>query len=311
MLHEARCADIAERSARAADCCENVGAVGNAGRHHYIAQTLAGQRQALGVGVAHDSVVIDIRHKGHAHAAVNELAVRLVGDEVNAPALLLLRSIEYLRHHPERLLAQNSARGVVGRIYDHRRYVSLTDGILKRGHERLHIVARGRYYYDLRSGIFGKHLVFREERCEQHDLLALADERRHAYRQRRGRAGCQIYALCRYLVSGSSALLPGCGLSRRHRAGSGRVAVQTQAVPALQELDEGVLHLLRCGNIGVSYAEVENVFAAYLAAALVGVGRDNAYLVFAFAEGEHFFFYHGLFLLFWFLLIIFNSRYFT
>lgn len=73
----------------------------------------------------------------------------------------LLRGLKDLGHDPERLLAEYRTRGIVRRVYDDRRN-ALLDSVFKRRHERLHIVACRRNYQNLRSGIFGKHLVFGE-----------------------------------------------------------------------------------------------------------------------------------------------------
>ena len=57
-------------------------------RHADIADALAGQGQGLGIGVAHDGIFIQAGNEGNLYAAVHQLPVGLIGNDIDGVAVL-------------------------------------------------------------------------------------------------------------------------------------------------------------------------------------------------------------------------------
>ncbi len=87
MLDQARCADETEGAAGAADCCVDGSGVIHFIRHEDIADTLARQGEGFAVGVADQCVFIIFRQIRNLDISVDELAVRLIDDEIDRMAV--------------------------------------------------------------------------------------------------------------------------------------------------------------------------------------------------------------------------------
>ena len=83
-----------------------------------IADALAGEAQALAPGVADDGVVIDAGDPGGGDAAVDQLPVGLVGDDVDGLAELLALARQQLRELAQGLGGVDRTGGVIGGIED-------------------------------------------------------------------------------------------------------------------------------------------------------------------------------------------------
>ena len=111
---------MSQSSCGARDRVEQIDAVRTAVRHIYIADTLARQTQRLRPGIADDGVFVDVRDERHLYAVKHELAVRLVGDQIDRVTELFAHSPERRGERFERFLPINDARGIVRRIDDDR-----------------------------------------------------------------------------------------------------------------------------------------------------------------------------------------------
>ena len=83
-------------------------------RHADIADALAGQGQGLGIGVAHDGIAVHRGDEGHLHAAVYQLPVRLVGDDVDGVAVLRPLALQQPGQALQGLPGIHHAGGIVG-----------------------------------------------------------------------------------------------------------------------------------------------------------------------------------------------------
>ena len=85
--------------------------------HEHPADALTGKRQALRVAVTDDGALVDGGHPGNL-GTVGDLAIRLVGDEVDGMIRLLAATLERGSKLLEGLARIDGAHGVVGRVDD-------------------------------------------------------------------------------------------------------------------------------------------------------------------------------------------------
>ena len=79
---------MAHGPCRAGNGGVNGSAVLGKGGNIHIADAFAGQGQGLRIGVAHDGIFIQAGNEGHLYAAVHQLPVGLVGDDIDGVAVL-------------------------------------------------------------------------------------------------------------------------------------------------------------------------------------------------------------------------------
>ena len=86
--------------------------------HIDIADALTGERQRLGVGIAHNGVLINGGNKGDFCAVVAQLPIRLIGDNVDGMTELLALFCQQRAQCGEGLAAVDCACRIIGGVYN-------------------------------------------------------------------------------------------------------------------------------------------------------------------------------------------------
>ena len=228
----------------------------------HIADTLAGQGQGLGVGIAHDGVLVQAGDEGHLHAAVHQLTVRLVSDDVDGMAVLGALALQQGGQTLQGLLGVHNAGGVVGGVDD--------DGLGVLGDALLHLVQMDlerlgirRNDHQLAAVGIDEGTIFGEEGGDGHDLgVGVHDQRLDDGDQSgSGAAGEeQLAGLDVQTEAGGQILGDGC--AGFFKTGSHGVAVQLDGVGLVHDLLDGLVDLLGGGDAGIAQGVVIDVFGA-------------------------------------------------
>ena len=284
-LHEARRVDEAEHTVRDDGGVEDELPVRDIARDDQVADALAGEGEGFRPGVADNHVLHAVRHPGHLDPVVGELAVGLVGDDVDGGAVLAALLDEGVGELPEQLRRIDDAGGVVGVIED--------DGLgLRRdgprygpdvGHEAVRL-ARG-HDDDPAAGRRDVVVVLEEVGADADDLVAGVQERRHGDAEPAGRADGHDDVVLG--VAGAEARVERVrdGAAHLGIAGVGRVAVDVHGVLVRDDVYDGFLNRLGRREVGIADGVIEDVLPAELlgeALALLEHGPDSA------AAGGHF-----------------------
>ena len=174
-------------------------AVGSAIGHIHIADPFAGEGQGFGIGVAHHRIRINMRNPGSS-AAVSQLPVGLIGDDVDGMAKLLCLFLQQGSQLFQGLHGIHHAGGIVGRIQDQgggigiQAFFQFRKVDLEAGHIRLH-------YPKFQACLLGKGLVFGEIR---------GNSQKFAFRH--GQSPHHSHQLRRSTAADEEILRPGIGL---------------------------------------------------------------------------------------------------
>ena len=245
-------------------------------RYHHVAQTVAGDGEGLAVGIADDGIGIDVGHIGHLDIAVYQLAVGLVGDNVDGVAVLCALLGEQLCQPLKGLAGEYGAGGVVGGVDYHAAGVG-GKNLLKLGEVDLELIHIGGHDNLLHSGAVDKAAVFGEEGSKAYGL-AVVIHCECLYGGDEGSCGAAgdveiaagkgaAHALAEGLGDGVAGIIAayGAGVAVHHQGGFG-----------LDHIYKGLLQLLWRGNAGIAYAEIVYVFGANYGGLLLAVLKQLA-----------------------------------
>ena len=267
-----------------ADVTHDTGGTGNSGVHRgtvvgkardvHIADALAGQGQGLGVGVADDGVAVQAGDKGHGDIAVHQLAVGLVGDNIDRVAVFGALALQQDGQTPQSLLGVHHTGGIVGGIDD--------DGLGMGRDALLHGVQM-----DLeRLGIGGDHhqlaavgsdegTVLGEKRSHGHDLgITVQNESLDDGDQGRRRAAgeeqltglhIQAEAVGEVLGHGGAGILEAVGHG---------VAVEPDRVRGVHNSMDGLIDLFGGRDAGIAQGIVKDLIRAHLGGLLQTIGEQ-------------------------------------
>ena len=140
-------------------------------RDHNISDTLTRNRKRLTVRVSHNRIVVELCHKRNIHSAVSKLAVRLIRDQYDRCAeLLLLLLHDRSQCFDRRLIIDNTCRVV--RIVDDDSLRSGSDlrlKLIKLRHKCLRIRRNDHYISVIVSHI---RIIFHKIRCKYDHFIA-------------------------------------------------------------------------------------------------------------------------------------------
>lgn len=244
--------------------------------------------EGLAERIAVDGVLVDGGDERHLFAVVGQLAVGLVGDDVDAVAVFGRFFLQQLRQLRDAPAGEDDAGGVVRGVQEDDGGL-LADGSGEGVQIDLEILrARGHGRERAARGL-GVELVLREIWAERQHLVAGREQRIGQHRQRRGCAGGHVHIL--RAVADAERLLE----IRRHlradgrKARRGRIGVQLLGRDGLQQALDRLPDAGRRRDGRVADGKVEHVFRADDGGALLAVGGeipDDAALA---APGDHFF----------------------
>ena len=273
LLEQAGGAHIAQRPARPSHGGVDVVPLSRLLGHQHIAQPLAGQGQGLGEGVAHDGIAVDVGHPGGLHSGVDDLPVRLVGDEVDGVAVLLALPGEDAGQPLQGGAGVDRAGGVVGAVDEHTLGM-LTEGLLKGVEVDLEgLDFRGNQNHP-GSGPLDKHFVLGEVGGKDDKLIPGTGQAVEHTAQRGGGPRGEVEAVGGAAgpeapVEGGGEALPGV----RRTLGAG---VLVDVGPLGQQAQGGLVDGGGSGDAGVADGKVEDVLRAHLGRPKLAVFKQLA-----------------------------------
>ena len=244
-------------------------------RHDDVADAFARQREGLAVGVADERVAVVARNVRDGVALVGDLAVRLIGDDVDRVAVLLLLAAENGSELLDRLFRVDGTARVVRRIDD--------DGLRVRRQARLkgrkvnlEVLDARRHDDELAADRFDEAAVLGEERRERDEFIAFLAERLEANRDGSGSAGRHEEVLARKMRAEAVVDAPGQRLANLRIARRDCVAVDSLRRHRLQDVDGRLLDEFRRRHIRVAKAEIVDILLTDLRRALAAKLKDRA-----------------------------------
>ena len=252
------------------------------------AHALTGQGQRLAVGIAVDRVRVNCWQERHLHPAIDQLTVRLVGDDVDRVAVLGLLFAQQGRQRLKLRARDNDAGGVIRGVQNEQR------GLFRHcGRERLQIerkrVRPARHDAHAAARRLGIDGVLREVRCEHDGLIPRAHERTREDRQRTRRAVGHVNVLRAVRLAEGVRQIGRDLFAHGRHARRGRVGVQLRGRHGAQQALDGRVHAVRRVDARIADGEVIDVFGADLGRAALAVGRDLADGAAALAPVDHLF----------------------
>ena len=274
VLQKRRRAHEAKRAARAAHGVEGAFPVGHGVGYENVANALAWQAERFGIRVAYERVLVDRRNERHAHVAVDDFAIRLIGDDVNGDAEFVLLAAQRVGEFDQVAFGVHRANRVVGRI-NHDGLGFRRNGVFDGFDVHLEIVAASGHLDAVAAGVLNPNLVFGEIGRNHDELVARVSNGVEADGKRCGGAAGHVDV--RTFVRRIEAAVERCG----HGGANARCAL---AGGVAVHLGGGLLHhiencsLNRFGrrNAGVADAEVEDVILADFGLACLAVCEQLA-----------------------------------
>ena len=239
------------------------------------AHTLAGQGQRLAVGVAVDRVGIERGQKRHLHPAVDQLAVRLVGDDVDRVAVARLLFAQHGAQRLELRARDDDAGGVIRGVEDEQRGLFRHGGRerLKVEREGIRLARHDAHAAARRLGIDG---VLRKIRREHDGLVPRTEERARQDSQRARRAVGHVDILRAVRLAERLCEVGRDLFAHRRHARRGRIGVQLRGRHGMQQTLDSRVHAVRRVDARAADGKVIDVFRADLGRAALAVGRDLA-----------------------------------
>ena len=136
-----------------------------------VADSLAGQAEAFGKGIAGERIVIESADKGRVHTAEYDFAIRFVAYQENVVTVLLLFAAKNIGKAPEGIRGIYDAGGIVGSI-DQNCGDIFSEHFLKSVEINLEILCVGGNDLEDSAGLINILGIFREERREGQHLVA-------------------------------------------------------------------------------------------------------------------------------------------
>jgi hypothetical protein len=264
-LDQGRRTDVAQEACGAADGVVDVVRVIDVGRHQDVPDAVAGHRQDFAVRIADDGVAVQIRNERCRLAVVDELAVRLVGDDVDRVADLVGRAIQHLAQRPQFLRGIQTSRRVVRGVDDHGPRVGTDprfDGIDRQAEVGI------RRRHDRQLGVLPRHVgvVFGEVRRERDEFVGFVVDRQRAERRGQRGRGAARHEHIVLVVRRTVARVQGVGDRSAHAgiAGRARVAVQRKRRGVRQKRFKRLVHGVGRRHAGIAQTEIKDVLAADL-----------------------------------------------
>ena len=291
MLQQRGRADVALRARRAGDRREQRLGVFRLLRDVDITKTLARQGERFGIGVAYDAVAVQKRQEADLRPVVDQLAIGLVGDEIDRMAVFAALLLQQRGERRKALAAVNDAGWVVRGVDDDR--LGMLRQILRRrlGVD-LKIGGVGRDDHVLHPRARGKHGILGEKRRKDQRLGILDGESGEYGRERRsGAAGKE--QIPRSCPAGKAVVEILCnGLARLRRAGGGGIAVKAMGVAAGGKRGDRPVHARGRGHGGVADGKVKDVLPSDLGGSRHAVFKQIADARAVRAEFPLFLIYH-------------------
>ena len=252
------------------------------------AHTLTGQGQRLAIGIAVDRVGIECGQKRHLHPAVDQLAVRLVGDDVDRMTVARLLFAQHGAQRRKLRTRDDDTGGIVRGVEDEQRGLFRHSGgeRLKIEREGIRLARHDAHTAARRLGIDG---VLREIRCEHDGLIPRAEERARQDRQRARRAVGHVDILRAVRLAECLREVGRDLFTHRRHARRGRIGVQLRGRHGMQQALNGRVHTVRRVDTRAADGKVIDVFRADLGRAALAVGRDLADGIAVCAPVEHLF----------------------
>ena len=248
--------------------------LGKAG-HIHIADALTGQGEGLGIGIADHCVFVQAGNEGHGDAAVDQLPVRFIGNDVDGMAVLGGTLLQQGAQGLQGGLGIHHAGGIVGGVDDDGLCVGRDAG----GH-LLQIdleMGRIRRYNDGPGAVaLHKGHIFREEGGHQQNLTLRADGQGFDHRnQGRGRTAGEEQLLRFHRQSEARFQIGGHGGAGVPQAGGHGVAVDLDGIGMADNVQDGGVHRRRGRNAGIAQGIIINIFRAHDGGLLQAVGKQG------------------------------------
>ena len=159
-------------------------AISAARRNAEIANTLTGQAEDLGIGVADDGVGIDLGDVIDISAIVGQLTVGLVSNHINGMAVLSILTVQKFSQSFQSFLGVDRAGRIVGRVDNDGLGIG-GDALFHLGKVDLEIFIVRRTYHKLMTGVLAEGAILGEVRGDADDLAAgIAQCLQHAHQRR-------------------------------------------------------------------------------------------------------------------------------
>ncbi len=229
-------------------------------RNAYVTDTFARQRQTLGPGVAYDSVFVNCRDESNLCISVGQFSVRFISDDVDWMSVFFA------------LLSQNSSQcfqsflrvnntGWVVRGVDNDCLCMYGNQFFHLSHVNLEVFSVSRYNYQVRTVLFNKRTVFREEWCNCHNFGICVSSQCLNYRnQCRGSTAGYEQVGC-FDIS-TETLVQVCSdcFSGFIKTASHGIAVNFDGIGIIKDVFNCLLYFCRSWNAWVTESIVKYVF---------------------------------------------------
>ena len=276
LLHQRGGADMAHDAGGAGDGgIHRVAVVCEAGDVH-IADTLAGQGQGLGVGIADDGVLVQAGDEGDLHAAVDQLTVGLIGNDVDGMAVFLALALQQGSQTLQGLLGIHNAGGIIGGVDDNTLGV-LRDALFHLVQMDLECLGVGGNHHQLAAVGVDEGAILGEEGGHCHDLAVGVHDQGLDDGDQRGSSAAGEEQLAGFHIQAEAlGQILGHGGTGGIEAGSHGIAVQLDGIHLVHELLDGLVDLLGGGNAGIAQRIVIHLVRADLGGLLQTVGKQLA-----------------------------------
>ena len=244
-------------------------------RHDDVADTLARQGERLAVGVADQRVLVIPRDVGNGIALEADFTVRLIGDQEDWMAELLLLRAQDVSQLLDRRLGIHRAARIVRRVHDDGLRMA-RDELLEGVKVYLPILGAGRYDDELAADRLHKAAVLGEERRKGDVLIALLAQCLEADRDGGSRAGCHedIPACIVHAEALVDALSH--GLTHLRRTRCHRIAMHSTRLPGRQDIQCGLLDEFRRRHVRIAEAEVKDLILTHFRGPLAAKLENRA-----------------------------------
>ena len=224
--------------------------------------------------MAYERVLVDRRNERHAHVAVDDFAIRLVGDDVNGGVEFVLLAAQRVGELDQVAFGIHRANRVVGRI-NHDGLGFRRDGVFNGLDVHLEIVAASGHLDAITACVFDPNLIFGEIGRNHDELVARVSNGVEADGKRcSGAAGhVDVRAFVRRLEAAVERC--GHGGANARRALAGGVAVHLGG-GQLHHIENCLLNCFGRRNAGVADAKVEDVILADFGLARLAVCEQLA-----------------------------------